>query len=69
VPPISPHMMTVCCSQRGLSLGFRTQWLVPTYWPRCLAKSRTAIELDVAQVAPFHGTSAPPEDRPLGSRR
>jgi hypothetical protein len=47
VPPMSRQMMTCYCPQRGLSLRLGTQWLVPTYCPRCLAHARVALEVDV----------------------
>jgi hypothetical protein len=33
------------CPRCGLSIGIRTPWLAMTYCPRCIARTRTAVEL------------------------
>lgn len=45
-----PAAIYLICPRCGLSIGLRARWLAVSHCPRCIAHTRTAVELFTSQL-------------------
>jgi len=48
--PLDPAVVYMICPRCGLSIEARIRWLASRHCPRCLARSRMAVELFSSQL-------------------